>query len=68
MHRRYHSTADKKAGIDIEKPMKVRRVLERALPGEELYEFVPRAGLAPGLVPATGAGTPVSSKMRQAFR
>ena len=37
-----------KTGIDIEKLMKVRDIVKRALPNEELYGFTPDAGLPKG--------------------
>lgn len=41
-----------RTGIDIEKLIEARGVLERALPGEALYGFVASAGLPLGFVPA----------------
>lgn len=67
MRGRHHWTADKWAWVDIERLMELRRVPERALPGERRYESLARAGLALGFVPASSAGTPTLSKMKQAF-
>jgi len=47
--------------------MTLRHVLERAPPGEKRYEFLARVGLALGFLPASGAGTPALSKMKQVF-
>ncbi|MCD6674552.1 MAG: hydroxymethylglutaryl-CoA lyase [Burkholderiaceae bacterium] len=44
-----------RTGIDIEKLIEARGVLERALPGEALYGFVASAGLPLGFVPACKA-------------
>lgn len=37
-----------KTGIDIEKLLAVRELVQRALPGEPLYGFIPEAGLPKG--------------------
>ncbi len=42
-------------GIDIEKLIAARSILEAALPGEALYGFVPNAGLPKGFTPARAA-------------
>jgi len=42
-----------KTGIDIEKLLQVRKIVEQALPGEELYGFTPDAGLPLGFKPAS---------------
>lgn len=42
-------------GIDIEKLIEARGVLESALPGEALYGFVASAGLPLGFIPASSA-------------
>ncbi len=44
-----------KTGINLEKLVKVREIVAAALPGEELYGFVPDAGLPLGFQPATRA-------------
>lgn len=36
-------------GIDLDKLMRVRNILQDALPGEALYGFTPDAGLPLGL-------------------
>ena len=41
-----------KTGIDLEKLMACREILEKALPDEDLYGFTPRAGLPIGFSPA----------------
>jgi hydroxymethylglutaryl-CoA lyase len=40
-----------KTGIDLEKLLKVRKILAEALPGEPLYGFTPDAGLPLGFIP-----------------
>lgn len=40
-----------RTGIDLEKLLAVRRILEEALPGEALYGFTPDAGLPKGYAP-----------------
>jgi hydroxymethylglutaryl-CoA lyase len=40
-----------KTGIDLEKLLKVRKIVAEALPGEPLYGFTPDAGLPLGFVP-----------------
>lgn len=67
MSGRYHWTADKRAWVALERLMTLRHVLERAPPGEKRYEFLARVGLALGFLPASGAGTPALSKMKQVF-
>jgi hydroxymethylglutaryl-CoA lyase len=42
-----------RTGIDIAKLLEVRRLVEAALPGEQLYGFVPDAGVPKGFVPAS---------------
>ncbi len=42
-----------KTGIDIEKLLQVRKILQQALPGEELYGFTPDAGLPLDFKPAS---------------
>lgn len=42
-----------KTGIDIEKLIAVRSILKEALPGEELYGFIPDAGVPLGFKPAS---------------
>jgi hydroxymethylglutaryl-CoA lyase len=42
-----------RTGIDLPKLLQVRHILKEALPGEELYGFIPEAGLPLGFVPAT---------------
>jgi hydroxymethylglutaryl-CoA lyase len=42
-----------KTGIDIEKLLAVRELVQRALPVEELYGFTPEAGLPKGFVAAS---------------
>jgi hydroxymethylglutaryl-CoA lyase len=42
-----------KTGIDINRLITVRRLVQEALPGEHLYGFVPDAGLPLGFVPAS---------------
>jgi hydroxymethylglutaryl-CoA lyase len=42
-----------RTGIDIPKLLEVRRLVEAALPGEQLYGFVPDAGVPKGFVPAS---------------
>ncbi len=42
-----------RTGISIPKLLEVRRGVQEALPGEQLYGFVPDAGLPKGFVPAT---------------
>lgn len=42
-----------RTGIDIERLLKVRKIVEAALPGEPLYGFTPDAGLPLGFRPAT---------------
>ncbi len=42
-----------RTGISIPKLLEVRRLVEQALPGEQLYGFVPDAGVPKGFVPAT---------------
>jgi hydroxymethylglutaryl-CoA lyase len=37
-----------KTGIDLEKLLAVRKIVQEALPGEELYGFTPDAGLPLG--------------------
>jgi len=44
-------------GIDLEKLLEVRRILEASLPNEELYGFVPRAGLPLGFTPTVRSST-----------
>jgi hydroxymethylglutaryl-CoA lyase len=43
-----------RTGIDIEKLIAARAIVERALPGEPLYGHVPDAGLTKGFVYASG--------------
>jgi hydroxymethylglutaryl-CoA lyase len=45
-----------RTGIDVAKLLEVRKVLQAALPGEEVYGFTPEAGLPLGFVPATARG------------
>jgi len=47
-----------KTGIDLESLLKVRKILEDALPGETLYGFMPHAGLPVGF---RGADSPAHS-------
>jgi len=42
-----------RTGIDIEKLVACRTILQEALPGEELYGFIPDAGLPLGFKPAS---------------
>jgi hydroxymethylglutaryl-CoA lyase len=42
-----------RTGISIPKLLEVRRLVQDALPGEQLYGFVPDAGVPKGFVPAT---------------
>ncbi len=42
-----------KTGMDMEKLMACREIVESALPDEELYGFTPRAGLPLGYKPAS---------------
>ena len=44
-----------RTGIDIARLLEVRRLVQEALPGEQLYGFVPDAGLPRGFVPASAA-------------
>lgn len=44
-----------KTGIDLDKLVKVREIVAAALPDEELYGFLPDAGLPLGFTPATRA-------------
>ncbi|MBB3047996.1 hydroxymethylglutaryl-CoA lyase [Litorivivens lipolytica] len=44
-----------KTGIDIEKLLAVRELVQKALPEEEMYGFTPEAGLPKGFVAATGS-------------
>ena len=41
-----------RTGIDIERLLEVREILQRALPGEPLYGFIPDAGVPKGFKPA----------------
>lgn len=45
-----------RTGIDVAMLLEVRKVLQAALPGEEVYGFTPEAGLPLGFVPATPTG------------
>jgi hydroxymethylglutaryl-CoA lyase len=45
-----------RTGIDVGKLLRVREILRSALPGEELYGYVPEAGLPLGFHAATPAG------------
>jgi hydroxymethylglutaryl-CoA lyase len=42
-----------KTGINIEKLLETRRLVQAALPNEEMYGFIPDAGLPKGFVPAS---------------
>ena len=44
-----------KTGIDIEKLLAVRELVQKALPEEEMYGFTPEAGLPKGFVAAAGS-------------
>ena len=44
-----------RTGISIPRLLEVRRLVQEALPGEQLYGFVPDAGVPRGFVPATAA-------------
>jgi len=46
-------------GIDLEKLLVVRDIVQAALPGEELYGFTPQAGLPLGYRRGWGLGPPV---------
>ncbi len=48
-----------RTGIDIDRLVATREILSAALPGEQLYGFVPDAGLPLGCVPATPAREPL---------
>ena len=48
-----------RTGIDIDRLVATREILSAALPGEQLYGFVPDAGLPLGFVPATPAREPL---------
>ncbi len=43
-----------RTGIDLEKLLETRRILEEGIPGEALYGYVPLAGVTKGFVAATG--------------
>lgn len=43
-----------KTGIDLDALLEVRKIVKAALPGEELFGFLPDAGLPLGFTPATG--------------
>jgi hydroxymethylglutaryl-CoA lyase len=42
-----------RTGVDLEKLLKVRDILSGALPGEELFGYVPAAGLPLGFSSAS---------------
>ena len=50
-------SAGRRTGIDLARLLEVRRILRDALPGEEIYGFMPEAGLPLGFRPATHEGT-----------
>ena len=45
-----------RTGIDLDKLLALRRILEQGIPGEPLYGYVPLAGVTKGFVPASAAG------------
>jgi hydroxymethylglutaryl-CoA lyase len=42
-----------RTGVDLEKLLAIRRILEAGIPGEPLYGYVPLAGVTKGFVPAS---------------
>lgn len=52
-------------GVDLEKLMAVRSVLQHGLPGEPIYGLVPDAGLSKGFVYADGRRPQFDSSMQQ---
>ena len=42
-----------RTGVDLEKLLAIRRILEEGIPGEPLYGYVPLAGVTKGFVPAS---------------